>query len=67
MLLFVATIVWNVIKSSRDYDIRYSWQWAQDYVARQAAKGYGLIGKVMKKIVVARIEASSQVRRCIDI
>ena len=48
-------------------NIRYSWQWAQDDVARQAAKGYGLIGKAMKKIVVASIEASSQVRPCIDI
>ena len=77
VLLFLATIVWNVIKSTRDYlkaknvchhcNIRYSWQWAQDDVARQAAKGYGLIGKAMKKIVVARIEASSQARRCIDI
>ena len=41
--------------------------WAQDDVARQAAKGYGLIGKAMKKIVVASIEASSQVQPCIDI
>ena len=48
-------------------NICYSWQWAQDDVARQAAKGYGLIGKAMKKIVVASIEASSQVRPCIDI
>ena len=76
-VLFIATIVWNVIKSTpttskpknvcHHCNIRYSWQWAQDDVARQAAKGYGLIGKAMKKIVVASIEASSQERPCIDI
>ena len=35
-------------------------------VERQSAKGYGLIGNVMGKTVVARIEASSLVRRFFD-
>ena len=35
-------------------------------VERQSAKGYDLIGNVMGKTVVARIEASSLVRRFFD-
>ena len=53
-------------KCGHHCNIRYSWQWARDDVARQAPKGYGLIGMAMKKIAVARIEASSQVQLCID-
>ena len=38
-----------------------------DYdVEREAAKGCGLIDNAMKMVVVVRIEASSQIRRFID-
>ena len=52
-------------KCGQNFDIRYSL--ARGYgVERQSAKGYGLIGNAMGNTVVARIEASSLVRRFFD-
>ena len=49
-------------KCGQNFNILYSL--AMGYgVERQPAKGYGLVGNVMGKTVVARIEASSLVLR----
>ena len=53
-------------KCGQNFNIRYSLAMDYGVVSESATEGCDLIGDVMGKTVVARIEASSLVRRFFD-